>query len=318
MAHHTKPAFIVGSGRSGTRAIFKLFSGIPDVEIHHEYCCTHIQPPATQYFMGVIDKPAVMCAIQKVHGAAIYHTPAGTWIDSSTWLSWVIEPLLELFPNCRFVHITRDGRKVAGSFFNKIGHEVYHPASVATLMRWLKDRSLSTPPPEKRFWWYVPQPGQPFHEEFPTFNQFQRICYHWHETMRVIDESFRRIPSDRHMTVKLEDLTTSRKTVGEFTDFLGIEYQERFYQALQRPEHVIVPQDAQLTPEQIEQFSAITGDTMERLGYDINTKMYELKYDDPLQPARPNGRMVSWGSIVFARHFRPKRRPAASFTSGRI
>jgi hypothetical protein len=237
--------------------------------------------------MGVIDRLALLRRIREVHGAAVYYTAAGTWIDSSNKLSWVVEPLYEVFPNGRFVHVIRDGRKVTASLFHKRSGVSYPDPCVAITANWLKDRSLPEPPPEDRYWMKIPQAGQPFHEEFPAFNQFQRICYHWREVVRAIDESFGRIPSDRHMIVKLEDLTTSRKTLREFTDFLGIEYQERFYQVLQRPENVIFPVDAKLTSEQLEQFRAITGDTMERLGYDINSEMYEVKYDDPL-PARPS------------------------------
>lgn len=255
-----------------------MLSGVPDVEAHHEYCYTHIQGAAVRYRMGLIDRPALLRTIREVHGAAVYYTKAGTWIDSSNKLSWVIEPLREIFPDARFVHLVRDGRKVTGSFFHKRSGVAYDDACVAITANWLKNRSLPMPPPEDRYWMNIPQAGQPFHEEFPSFNQFQRICYHWREVIRVINESFSRIPTAQRMTFKLEDLTTDKEALKEFVAFLGIEYQECFHHALKRPENVIIPQDFKLTPEQLEQFKTITGNTMEQLGYDMKSEMYEVKY----------------------------------------
>jgi hypothetical protein len=278
MAIDTTPIFVLGSGRSGTRAIFKLLSGIPAIEIHHEYCCTHIQPAAAQYFMGLIDRPAILRIIRDLHGAAVHYTAAAEWMDCSNKLSWIIGPLAEVFPNARFVHLTRDGRKVTASFYHKLAPEIYDDVSVAALQAWLAGHGVPKPPPEKKYWWNVPRPGQPFFEEFPSFNQFQRICYHWREVVRVIREGFREIPPERQLTLKLEDLTTDRAVLGHFLDFVNVPYEEHYFEALQRPQNVFFPMDFKLTENEVEQFKAITGDTMEQLGYDIHSEIYEVKY----------------------------------------
>ena len=44
-----QPVFIVGTGRSGSRSIFRMLSGSENLEIHHEYCCTHIQKYSALY-----------------------------------------------------------------------------------------------------------------------------------------------------------------------------------------------------------------------------------------------------------------------------
>jgi len=278
MSQNTTPVFILGSGRCGTRALFKLFSGIPEIEVHHEYCCTHIQPAAVEYFMGLMTRLEVREKIRELHGAAIYYSPAKSWIDCSNKLSWIIRPLYELFPDAKFVHLTRDGRKVVSSFYHKLSPEIYDDTSVQVMTEWLKNPNPPKPPPEKKYWWNIPQPGQPFYEEFPAFNQFQRICYHWREVTRIIGESFSVLPPMKTMRVKIEDLTSSRAALKTLLDFLSIDYQEHFYEALQRPEGVFFPMDFKLTPEQLEQFKAITGDTMQRLGYDLKSELYEVKY----------------------------------------
>jgi len=44
-------------------------------------------------------------------------------------LSWLIPDLAALFPDAKFVHLVRDGRKVAGSYFRKLGAECYDDRS---------------------------------------------------------------------------------------------------------------------------------------------------------------------------------------------
>jgi Sulfotransferase family len=278
MANDTVPIFVVGSGRNGTRMIFKLLSGVPDIEVHHEYVCTHIQALAAQYFMQLKSKEEVKQDIRELHGAAIHYSPSRYWIDCSNKLSWIIQPLLELFPQAKFIHLTRDGRKVTGSFFHKLAPEIYDDISVGVMQNWLKDRSLPMPPPEKKYWWNIPRPGQPFYEAFPGFNQFQRICYHWREVTRVIMESLCKVPAGQQLTIKLEDLTQDREATKRFLEFVGIEYEEHYYEFLQRPQNVFFPMDFKLTDQEVEQFAEITGETMARTGYDINSEMYEVKY----------------------------------------
>jgi hypothetical protein len=212
------------------------------------------------------------------HAAAVHYSQAAYWVDCSNKLSWIIEPLLEVFPRARFIHLTRDGRKVAGSFFNKLAPEVYDDESVAALMAWLKDPRLPEPPPEKKYWWNVPQPGQPFHAEFPSFDQFQRICYHWREVGRVIGESFTSVPESQRLTIKLEDITADRAALTRLLSMVGLEFREPLFEALQTPQNVFFPMDFMLTGEQLAQFKAIAGDTMSALGYDVDSPMYEVKY----------------------------------------
>jgi hypothetical protein len=278
MSSETIPVFIVGSGRSGTRTIFKLLSGTSNIEIYHEFVCTHIQKDAAMYFMNLIDKKEIVRRISELHGSAIYYSSCQFWVDCSNKLSWVIEPLIEMFPNARFVNLVRDGRKVAGSFFHKLSDEMYDDFSTNIMIEWLSHPdSLPIPPPEKKYWWNIPRMGQPFYEEFPKFNQFQRACYQWQEANRVILESLKIVPSEQQMTVKLEELISKREVLAKFLLFFSLEYDEHFYEFLQTPQNVIFPMDFALSGEQLEQFNDIASDMMERLGY-AGTDEYTVKY----------------------------------------
>lgn len=278
MSQKTIPIFVLGSGRSGTRTIFKLLSGIPHIEIYHEYLCTHIQQVAALYFMQLLNPEKVKEKIKELHGAAIYYSDAVYWVDCSNKLSWIIEPLYQLFPKAKFINIIRDGRKVANSFFHKLGAEMYDDESVKVMQIWLDNRdSVPMPPPEKKYWWNIPLKGNPFAEEFQRFDRFQRCCYHWRESNRVIRESLKKIPQDQQLTVKLEELTVQKDILKKFLAFFDVEYEDHFFEFLQTPQNVFFPMDFKLTDIQLKQFYEIASDMMEELGYS-DREEYVVKY----------------------------------------
>lgn len=276
----TVPVFVIGSGRSGTRTIFKLLSGIDGLEIHHEFCCTHVQPAAALYAMGRLGVDEVLSELRSLHSAAIALSDANTWIDCSNKLTWIVEPLLRLHPNARFVNLIRDGRKVANSYFHKLPDEMYDDRSTAILRAWLDDpEGTSKPPPEKKFWWNIPIDGMPFAEQFPQFDQFQRATYHWVESNRVAAKSLAEyVPSDQQLTLRLEDLVTERTTLEAFCSFVGVPCDDSFAEYLETPQNVIYPMDFGLNDDQRFQFAEIAAPMMRQLGYDINVKEYTVAY----------------------------------------
>ncbi len=274
----TTPVFIVGSGRSGTRMLYKLIAGNPTIEVYHEYLCTHIQPVACKYFMGLKTKQQTKDAIRSIHGSAIYYSDSLYWVDCSNKLSWIIEPLHELYPNAIFINIIRDGRKVVSSFFYKLSAEIYDDESVAAIQQWLRHpRKYPEPPPEKKYWWNIPQPGQPFYNEFPSFGQFERICYHWTEVNRVIRESFKRLPAKQAITMKLEDLTTKREALKKFLAVFNVSYEEHFFTYMKTPQGVFFPMNMHMTKEEEAAFYRICGNMMKTLGYKAS-KAYDVTY----------------------------------------
>lgn len=274
----TKPVFIIGSGRSGTRMLFKLLSGNPQIEVYHEFVCTHIQPVAAKYFMKLMTKKQVKDEFKKLHGSSIFYSKADYWVDCSNKLSWIIEPILELFPNALFIHVTRDGRKVTSSFFHKLAPEIYDDESVTIMQHWLASpKKYPEPPPEKKYWWNIPQKGQPFYKEFSSFDQYQRICYHYLEVHRVIAESFKKIPRKNSATYKLEELTTDKKVLAKFLSHLGLELTRETFEFVQTPQNVFFPMDFKLTDNQLQQFNVIAGPIQKKLGY-TQKEVYTVQY----------------------------------------
>jgi len=276
---NTQPFFIVGSGRSGTQMLEKLLSTLPSVEMHHEYLVNYIQPLAVEYYMGLDAREKLAAKIYEYYGAAINYTDRPLWGDSSNKISWIIDILSETFPKSKFVHIVRDGRKVTSSFFHKLRDECYDDRSVAILQAWVDDpQSVLRPPPEKKYWWTLPRQGTPIAKDFRSFDQFQRICFHWGEVNRVILKHLEILPSKQRFFCRLEDLVKDEDLLRQLFIFLELEYSPSFFEMLQRPHNVNRPQDQLLTKKQCEQLEHISGDMMSYFGYDLRPE-YIMKYE---------------------------------------
>ncbi len=274
----TRPAFVVGSGRSGTRALYKSILGMNNVEVHHEFACVELQRLGAMRYMGLHTPQEISKQIQELYGSALYWTPSKVWIDCSNKATWLISDLALEYPNARFLNVVRDGRKVALSYFKKLGSEMYDDFSVSVMQRWLSDTSTPKPPLEKRFWWNIPQRGQPFHHEFPSFDQFQRAAYHWVVSNEEARKSLSSLSPEHAMTVKLEELVVNSNIQQEVCDFLGVPFTSSFSDSLSKPKNVIVPVDYVLTPRQRAQFNEIGAKEMESLGYDVSLREERVVY----------------------------------------
>lgn len=278
MTIDSTPIFIVGSGRSGTRTMFRMLAGAEGLEIHHEYLAHHVQRLAASYYMGLVTPAETREQLRNWHGSAVHHSTEPVWADSSHKLTWMIEPLSELFPKARFLAIVRDGRKVVSSFYYKLREEIYHDESIEVLKLWLGDPSKHPePPPEKRYWWNIPGTGQYLGEEFAGFDRTQRIAWHWAASNREILERFAGLPEERTRVVRLEDLVEDEELLRRTIDFMGLGYDEAYFEYLQTPRHVLIPLDFQLTRSQRDAFDAIATPMMAKFGYD-QKQAYDVTY----------------------------------------
>jgi hypothetical protein len=265
---HARPFFIVSSGRSGTAMLHKALSAVAGVEMHHEYMVQIVQPLAVRHYLGLADREAVAKIIAETYGAAIRYSQAAHWGDSSNKLSWLIPELAAAFPDARFVHLVRDGRKVASSYFHKLGDECYDDRSTAILQaHYDRPEAHAAPPPEKKYWWPLPRHGARDAKAFRDFSQFERICWHWAEVNQLALEELSRLPGERTMFVRLEELCAAPSEVRGLYDFLGLSWHDQAYGVFARPHNVNRPEDRLLNPVQRAQFEAIAGDVLARLGY---------------------------------------------------
>lgn len=273
-----KPFFIVSSGRSGTAMLHKLLSGIENVEMHHEYAVQIVQPLAVRRYLELAGAAETRHVLTETYGAAIRYSEQEFWGDSSNKLSWLIPDLAALFPDAKFVHLARDGRKVAGSYFRKLAAECYDDRSSQIFQAFYDDpASVTPPPPEKKYWWTVPRKGASDAQAFRLFDQFERICWHWAEINRVILDSLSKLPETRKTFIRLEDLRSSPKTPKALLHFLNLGYRDAHFAMLQRPHNVNKPQDSLLSSRERDAFDRIAGTMMARLGYD-GSREYVVNY----------------------------------------
>lgn len=274
-----KVFFVIGSGRCGTRAFYKMLAGHKRVEIHHEYLCTHVQPLGVLYYMGLKSKKEIVKELKKIYLSAVTYSEKEIFIDCSNKLTWLIEPLLEIFPEAKFIAIARDGRKVVASFYYKLKDEIYDDESTTKLIRWyLNGAKELSPPPEKKYWWNIPPRNHSLHKDFLTFDRFKRICYHWQETYKVILEKQNVLGETKILLIKLEELVSQKEVLKKVFDFLEISFKDIYFEFWKIPKNVFFPLDFKLTPEQETVFWEMCGEVMERLGYNRKEKQYEVNY----------------------------------------
>jgi hypothetical protein len=273
-----KPFFIVSSGRSGTAMMVKALATANDVTIEHEYLVNLVQPLAVKRYQGLVSECGARAVLESTHGAALRYSATPVWGDSSNKLSWLIPDLAALFPEARFVHLVRDGRKVASSYFHKLFAECYDDRSSAILSAYLAaPNSIAAPPSEKKYWWPQAKPGDIFAAEFPRFDQFQRICWHWSEINRVILKGLEQVPESQKLFLRLEDLRAQPSLVAQLFPFLGLKFRDEHFAVFARPHNVNRPVDKMLTAEQSAQFTRLCQPMMERLGYAERTE-YAVNY----------------------------------------
>jgi hypothetical protein len=268
LSPRTAPFFIVSSGRSGTAMLHKALSAIDGVEMHHEYMVQLVQPLAVRRYLGLADAATARRILDETYTTAIRYSERALWGDSSNKVSWLIPDLAALLPEAKFVHLVRDGRKVAGSYFRKLGDECYDDRSTAILQaHYDEPRANAAPPPEKKYWWPVPRRGDASADEFRRYDQFSRIAWHWSEINRVILESFETLAPAQKMFVRLEDLYAAPRLARDMYEFIGIPWRDEYFSVFARPHNVNRPEDRLLDAREAARFEAVAGGMMARLGY---------------------------------------------------
>jgi hypothetical protein len=268
MSEKTQAFFIVSSGRSGTAMLHKALAAAGDVEMHHEYMVEITQPLGVRRYLGLATSEEATRVLSETHMASIRFSEAAHWGDSSNKLSWLIPELAALLREAKFVHLVRDGRKVAGSYFRKLAAECYDDRSTSILQAFFDDPARNAaPPPDKKYWWPLPRKDDAVAQKFRAYDQFSRIAWHWSEINRVILHSLDVLPAARSHFIQLEDLYASPRSVQGLFHFLNLPYRDEHFAMFARPHNVNRPEDELLTPNQAAQFDVIAGTMMTRLGY---------------------------------------------------
>ncbi len=120
--------------------LHKALSASDDVEMHHEYMVHIVQPLAVRRYMGSHRRramPSVLSQKPTPPPSAIAKSAIGAIPRTS--FPGLFPELAELFPDAEFVHLVRDGRKVASSYFHKLGDECYDDRSTKLFRAYADD-----------------------------------------------------------------------------------------------------------------------------------------------------------------------------------
>ncbi|WP_417793389.1 sulfotransferase [Terasakiella pusilla] len=273
----TQPFFIVGCGRSGTQSLGRYFSAFEKAQCEHEYNVLEIQRLGTLYEAGLVSREQALGTLELYYKSAVKYSETPIWGDSSNKLSYFVPLLKELFPQAKFVHVVRDGRKVVSSLFHKLGKEVLDDRSNAIMCDYLAAPDhVMIPPPEKKYWWPTPKPGTVLFDRFKEMSQFERICWHWQYINNRILDDFELLSDDQKIRVKLEDITSDLGALKSFSSFIGLTPNQEQAELMGKPYNVVVPVNYGLTADQQTVFEKHCRVMMDRLGYD--DREYDLDY----------------------------------------
>jgi hypothetical protein len=177
-----------------------------------------------------------------------------------------VDVLAKVFPQAKFIHLVRDGRKVASSFFYKLN--IFDDHGAQALYDWMLGKEKEMPPRTENYWQLA----------YNEPDCFKRICWHWSESNTNILNMLVNVKQEQKLFIRLEDLASDKETMTRFLSFLNVPYNDSFMDAMQKPKHVYVPVDYKLTDEQQKTFAMICGDTMKELGYDMESEEYNVNY----------------------------------------
>ena len=271
--------FIISSGRSGSHLWTRVFPNSPEIRVEHEFAVDRTQALGVKYAMGLIGIEEARENLKSIYRDVIMESDSNIWMDSSNKLAYLIPPLAEVFPEARFVHVVRDGRKVIASFHQKLSEEVYPEEGVRALLEWVRDPlNHPEPPAEKKYWWTIPKPFSPTADDFVSAHQIQRIAFHWRNSNLVAEEDLGLLAKDRWRFFRLEDIADSEETFLDFCEFASWGRASPRFETMKKPHNVIVPIDSQLTAEEIELLDDETVSLLKHYGYwDVPTR--KLRYD---------------------------------------
>ena len=271
------PVFFLSSGRGGSYQVYEYFKNKSNIISNHEYKFEQVLKTGVSYRMNLLKKEDTLNFLGKEYADQINISTSTYWIDSSNALPWLIQPLMDVFPDAKFVYLTRDGRKVVSSFFNKLVDIMYPDWGVKEFKSYL-DSGKDEPEEDKRVWRPLPGYGRDI-VTLETYNRFDLICWYWAELSSEIISQTKLVKNKNFYQLKFEDFVDHKSCRDNLLTWLDLDHREFDKIDLSRPVNVYEPKNYSFNSAQESTFKEICGDINYQLGYANNIKgSYDVKY----------------------------------------
>jgi LPS sulfotransferase NodH len=208
------PVFFIGSGRSGTNLLASLLRSHPDISVFPDEANDLWHPALYPWATTKLDvapiwadghafarasllsrTPADDERLRAAFGAYQRLTGGPCFVNKSILITFIVDHILKVFGDARFIHLLRDGRSVALSFAQKESSKI------------AKDR--------ERYARYG--------LTLPLEDLVVRFAQNWQDQMREIDRHRERL-SGRLYEIRYEDLCADPKQeLSSLANFLAVD-----------------------------------------------------------------------------------------------
>jgi len=178
--------FVLTTGRSGSKSIANYLSSFKDVLCIHEPEPILIEE-ATLYLYGKYSHEKIVQLLKDTRKKIIDGKQYG---ESNQKLSFIIPALQEAFHDSKYIWLVRDGREVVNSTFS-LG---WYDSSLLKDSKWQKYQIEA------------PKTGDINDEQWRKMNSFEKCCWYWSYTNKIIKRELDKIEESRWVLAKLEDI----------------------------------------------------------------------------------------------------------------
>ena len=249
--------FVLSTGRTGTDSLARSLSLFPGVRVHHEPC-PQLKRERQQAFWDVHDRPADYARVfrdgrRRLVGEA--HRRGLIYAETSARLTFFAPVIVDLMPNSKFLYIHRHAADVIRSGMRR-GWYDHHPDDPFRIL---------------------PPPGSDAANQWDGWTRFQKICWYWDAYNRFALD-FTSLVDKNHLLVLAAErfFGSPMMVLHEMASLMGVSSlpEDRLREVAAKPHNVQAncefPALHEWTPEMKHQCEAIAGETMARLGYNLD------------------------------------------------
>lgn len=267
-----KIILILGSGRSGTYQLYKLFSNIDKLDVKHERIFENMLKIGVKGFHNKLTNEEQNDFLNE-YNLLICKSKKNIWIDISNSLPWVASMLIQKFNDVdlKVIHLVRNGKKVVSSFYNKFPDIFYNQEDVNVLNDYIFNNGAE-PPADKKYWRpiFISQKKDKFIDL-----RFENICHYWKQ---ITNLSSAIVKKNKKISCefRFEDILIDKLKLKKMFEFLEIEYKDEYFYELAKPINVHIAKNFKLNNVELQIFNRICLDQM--LKYQYGEEEYAVKY----------------------------------------